>query len=278
MADITDVEDKIVAIIDGAIYPNGDTQPSAMTGATPVKIGRGWPLPASLDADLAAGKVTITVYPLAGSATPTYQLLDETYVVTPAAVTSHVAVADDVITVTGTLSPAEFLTLIIDDTAICSQTGANVAAMLSALATEAQGKGYPAAAATSTTLTIPFTRSLVVRQGGKGVLGKVIHRQRASIMVSVWAPDDAKRTQAAILADIEIKKNIKITLPDTSQCILRYMRSACSDQMEKANLYRRDLIYDAEFATIEQFDGVTITSTQVSFRYPDNSVLATALT
>lgn len=277
MADLTDVEAKIVAIVDGAIYPNGDSQPSALPGAAVARIGRGWPIPASLDADLAAGNVQITVYPLGGSAPATNQILNETYVITPAAITTQAVLAGNVITVSGTLSTGEFLTLVIDDAVVCSQTGANVAAMLSALAAEAQGHGY-AATATATALTVPFGHTLVVRQGGVGVIGRVIHRQIHSIMVSIWAPSDDLRTAAAILADIELKKNIRVAMPDTSQCLLRYSRTISSDQQEKAGLYRRDLIFDAEFATVEQFSGTTITSTQVSVRTPDQSQIANALT
>ena len=200
MADITDVMNSIIAIVDGAIYPNGDGQPSAMPGGTPVRIGRGWPLPAALDADLAAGTVQITVYPLSGAATPTYQILDKTYTITPPAITTTVAVSGDVVTVSGSLSLGEFLTLVVDDAVVCSQSGANVAAMLSALAAQATSQGIVGASATSTALTIPFNRSLVVRQGGQALMGKVTHRQRHSIMVCVWAPSDDKREAAAILA------------------------------------------------------------------------------
>lgn len=278
MADITDVMSAIITIIDGAIYPNGDTQASAMPGAAGVKMGRGWPLPADLDASIAAGQVQVTLYPLSGAATPTYQLLERTDVITPAAITTTVGVAGDVITVGGTLSAGEFLTVVVDNSVVCSQTGANVAAMLTALAAEATSKGIVGASSTPTTLTLPFGRTLTVRQGGQALLGRVSHRQRHSIMVCVWAPSDTLREAAAILADVALKKNNKITLPDTSQCILRYLRTTFSDQQEKALIYRRDLIYDAEYATLETFPGYTITSADITIAKPDNSAIATAIT
>jgi len=277
MADLTDVETKIVNIVAGAIYPNGTSQPSVLPNAAAARIGRGWPLPAQLDADLAAGKCEITVYPLSGAYSNTYQLLDHTYVITPPAITTTVAVAGNVITVSGTLSPGEFLTLVIDGATVCSQTGADVATMLSALAAQAVAAGY-AATSTATTLTVPFGHSMVVRQGGQAVMGNVIRRQCHSIMVSVWAPNDGLRTAAAILADVAIKQHQKVSMPDTSQCILRYQRTMSSDQMEKANLYRRDLIFEAEYATVEQFPGYTITSADISIAKPDDSAIATAIT
>lgn len=279
MADITDVMTKMAAIVDAAIYPNGDTQPSAMPNGAAVKIGQGWPLPASLDADLAAGRVTITIFPLSGSATPTNQILDETYVISPAVVNLTAGLAADVISASGTPAPGEFITAVCDDSFVYSATGPTVAAIMSALAAQAQAN-YPGATAGQSTVTIPVARSIVMRQGGVGAVGKVIWRQRSSIMVTVWAPNDTLRTAATVLADVALKKNIKIRMPDTSQCILRYLRTMVSDQMEKANLYRRDLIFDAEFATVEQFAGVTVTSTQISMvnQANNDSAIATALT
>jgi hypothetical protein len=265
MADLTDVEDAIVNIVAQAVYPSGIGQPSALPNGAAASVARGWPLPKCLDDDLAAGNTQITVYPLGGTSSTTYQLLDHTYVITPPAVTTTVVVNDNVITVSGTLSDGEYLTLILDDAAICSQGGATVADMLSALAAEAQSKGYTASA-TSNTLTVNFGHKMVVRQGGRGVQGRVIHRQKTSIMVCVWAPSDAIRTAAAILADVALKEHIKITMPDTSQCILRYQRTQSTDQQEKAMIYRRDLIYEAEYATVEQFPAYEITSTQVSIQ------------
>lgn len=284
MADITDVETAIVNIVSAAIYPNGLGQPSILpangSGVPDVSIARGWPLPASLDAALAAGNVQITVYPLGGSASQTYQILDETYTIQAAQVATTATLSGNTITVSGQPATGEFLTAIIDDDVIVSQGGVTTAAMLAALAAEAQSKGYPGTSYTATTINIPAGHSLLIRQGGVGVLGKVIHRQKHSIMVSVWAPSDAARTAAAIAADVALKEHIKITMPDTSQCILRYQRTMSTDQQEKATIYRRDLIYEAEFATVEQFPGVTITSTQVSIQNlaDNNSVNTVAIT
>jgi hypothetical protein len=284
MADITDVETAMVNIVAAAIYPNGTSQasilpPNISNVPASASIARGWPLPACLDADLPAGNAQITVFPLGGSASQTYQLLDQTYTIQAATVATTATLSGNTVTVSGQPATGEFLTLIIDDMVIVSQGGTTTAAMLAALATEAQGKGYPGSSATATTLTIPAGHSLVMRQGGVGIQGKVIHRQKHSIMVTVWAPSDAVRTAAAIAADIALKEHIKITMPDTSQCILRYQRTMSSDQQEKAMIYRRDLIYEAEFATVEQFPGTTITSVQVSLQNlaDNNSVNAVAI-
>ena len=61
MADITDVSNALVTVIAGIVYPNGTSQPS-ITGV-PVLVYQGWPDAVQLRADLAAGKVHVSVYP-----------------------------------------------------------------------------------------------------------------------------------------------------------------------------------------------------------------------
>jgi hypothetical protein len=63
MADLSDVETALVTLIAGALYPNGTAQASA--AGVPVVVYPGWPMASSLDADLAAGKVHVTVFPTA---------------------------------------------------------------------------------------------------------------------------------------------------------------------------------------------------------------------
>jgi hypothetical protein len=212
-----------------------------------------------------------------GTGIAVYQILDETYVITPPAITSTFALVDHVITVSGTLSPGEYLTLVIDDAFVCSQTGADVAALLAALATQAQGFGYTATS-TADTLTIAFGHALVVRQGGAAVMGKVTRRQRHSVMVSVWAPTQVARKQLAAPIDNLIKQTIKVSMPDTSQALVCYSRTNVSDEQQSSTIYRRDLIYDVEYATVEQFEGFVVTSVATSIANFNNSSVVPAIT
>ena len=60
MADISDVEAALCSLVERAVYPNGITQPSVSDAL--VKIYRGWPTNRALNADLAAGTQTVTVF------------------------------------------------------------------------------------------------------------------------------------------------------------------------------------------------------------------------
>jgi hypothetical protein len=293
VADLSDVTAYLATAASNAVYPNGTSQPSV--AAMDCRIFEGWPIPDQLDRDMLgqmlsgsppmpiprpSGTVAnVSVFAMPGTGIAVFQQEDNTYVITPPAITSTFTLVGGLITVSGQIAVGEYLTLVIDDAAVCSQTGASTAAMLAALAAEAQGKGYPGASATATTLTIPFGHSLVVRQGGVAVLGKVTHRQRQSVMVTVWSPTQAVRTTLASAIDNVIKQKIKVAMPDTSQALVIYSRTNVLDDRQSTAIYRRDLIYDVEYATVFQFPGYVVTSVNTTINTVGaGSANATALT
>ena len=91
-------------------------------------------------------------------------------------------------------------------------------------------------------------------------MGQAIHRQRQSIMITIWAPDPARRTSIASLIDVEMKKNYRFTLPDTSQATMTYEKTNQIDDHQTVSVYRRDLIYAVEYATIETFTAYEVTA------------------
>ncbi|WP_439398705.1 hypothetical protein ACRQ5Q_15130 [Bradyrhizobium sp. PMVTL-01] len=294
MADLTDVTAYLAQQVAAAVYPNGTSSPSV--AGMDCRIFEGWPLADQLDLDLAGYRMdnsqnppvkvkrpggpcaNVSIFPMLGQGAPTYQILDETYVITPPPIGLAFTLSGNTITVSGQPAPGEFLTVICDDAVVVSQTGATAQALLAALAAEAQPH-YPAASSTATTLTIPVGHSIVVRQGGEGVMGKVTHRQKQSIMITVWAPNQVVRKALASAIDVAIKSKSKITLPvDTSQATVFYSRTNTIDEEQAKGLWRRDLIFDVTYATVEKFDGFTITSTKVTIANPDGSAIATALT
>ena len=305
MADISDLTAYLAGQAALAVYPNGSSQPSiapvptataTQNFANPadVRIFEGWPIPDQLDLDL-AGKMlsgnppipvarpggpvaNVSIFPMQGTGVNVYQNLDKTYTIQPPSYGLTFSLGGDTLAVTGQPMAGEYLTLVIDGAVVCSQGGATTAQILAALATQAQSSGYPGATATATTLTIPFGHELVVRQGGTAILGKATHRQRQSIMVTVWAPNQATRTTLAKAIDNLIKQTIKVSMPDTSQAIVLYNRTNVIDEEQSKTIYRRDLIYDVEYATVEQFTGYVITSTQVSIANFNNSAVVDAIT
>jgi hypothetical protein len=291
VADLSDVTAYLAQQAAAAVYPAGTSQPSV--GGVDCRIYEGWPNPDQLDLDM-AGKmldtstppkpvarsggvvVNVSVFPLQGTGVAVFQILDDTYVIQQPTFGVGFSVAGNVITCSGAPAAGEYLTLIADNAHIYSATGANLAAMLAALATQAQ-VDYPSAVATATTLTVPVNAYLVVRQGGKGKLGKVTHRQKHAVMITVWAPKHDQRSTIAAAIDNALKQTNRITLPDTSQAIVVYSRTNVIDEQQTQTVYRRDLIFDVEYATVEQFDGYVVTSTTFTMVDGSTNAIATAV-
>jgi hypothetical protein len=287
MADISDVTAYLASTAAAACYPNGTSQPSV--AGIDIIIFEGWPISETLDLDLTGQQLglggipvprpggvraNVSIFPMAGTNTPIPQILDETYVVTPAVFGLAASCAQNqttsawAVTLTGAPGAAEFLTVELDHYYVASSGGADVAAILSALA--AQISAFPSlsnpsiAGYTATVnggvLTITGAAYCIARLGANATLGKVIHKQRQSIMITVWAPDHVSRSTIAAAIDILIKKHLVVTMPDTSMALICYNRTNLTDEHEPVACYRRDLIVLADYATVELFPGTVITS------------------
>jgi hypothetical protein len=294
MADISDITTFLATKVAGIVYPNGTSSPSiapifpGFSAPMDVRIFEGWPLPDQLDLDVGGkmligtppqpeprpnGPVTnISIYPVPGAAAPSiYQLLDQTYVITTPSYGIAISVSGTVVTCSGQPNSGEYLSAIIDRNAVVSSKVAPLSALLADLAAQAVSAGY-AATSTATTLTIPYKFQLDVRQGGVGTLGKVSHRQRQGIMVTVWAPNHTARSVIAAAVDNALKQGpgdvspngcLKMNLPDGTMALLLPSHTTQTDEQTVVSIYRRDLVYLAEYATLTAFPGYVVTSVQV---------------
>lgn len=292
MADLSDITTYIENAATAAVYPNGTLQPSV--AAMDVRIFEGWPLPDQLDLDM-AGKTlvgippvptarangplsNVSIFPMQGATATPYQILDNTIIISePTFGISIISIINGVITASGSPNLGEYLTVIADKTYAYSHTGASTTAILAALAADFSAN-YPGVDSTPTTLTVPGTFSFIIRQGGIGQLGKVTHRQKQSIMISVWSPNHRARTTLAAAIDNLLKQRNVITLSDTSQAVITYNRTNVIDDHQVATIYRRDLIYDVEYATLFLFPGFVVTTVNTSVANYDNSAIAPAIT
>jgi hypothetical protein len=174
MADLSDVTAYLAQRAASAVYPNGTTSPSV--AGMDCLIYEGWPLGDQLDLDIngqernAAGttvarpggpRANVSIYPMPGTGATVYQIQDHTKTIVEPAIGLTATLSGDTVTVSGTSKPGEYITIIADDAYIYSETGANAAAILAALATAAQAN-YPGASSTATTLTIPAGHSIVM--------------------------------------------------------------------------------------------------------------------
>lgn len=252
MADQSDVEQALATLIVGVVYPDGAEAGSAV-GAT-CRVYRGWPNAAALDADLAAGRVNVTVFPDTAGGSNSTRWPDEytdLAAVTPAL---SVLVEGNAATIFGTADTGQLVGLMVDTQAVVHRTAVGdtpelVAAILAeAIRNPSDGRGRPVQVS-GATLSVP---------GAGFMLGRVVadqpslhetRRQLQPVRISAWCPTAALRDSLCALLDTALSGKSFIDLPDGSAGRLRYVSTTVFDQSVNARLYRRDLVYSVDYAT-----------------------------
>jgi hypothetical protein len=257
MADLSDVEQGIVDLIGGIVYPTGIAQPSAVAngagGFAPLKIFRGWPNSAALDADLAAGVSNISVFSRGVTETNTTRYPVDYQTLRQQVATVGTVVLNNTVTITGGYDPtvSQYITLVIGPRVVVtyapvlSDTPSKIAAALAALISAA----FAPATASGAVITMASSALIKSIVGTAGVQIAEVERQRIQIQITLWCPTPPIRDNIARLIVPAMALQTFIIMPDTSACRLRYNNTVVFDTAEKAQLYRRDLIYTAEYAT-----------------------------
>lgn len=253
MADLSDVETALVGAIVAAAYPAGIAAPSAILrggAAATVRVYRGWPNAAALDADLAQGVINISVYPEPQIHRVTTRFPDRFEVVSTIAPTLAVTVSGRSATFTGIAGPGQFAGLIIGLQTfphVC-QSGDTPASIAAALAAAAQAAGT-GASASGATVTVPGSGYFAARAGAGAAALREVRRQVQGFRISFWCPDPASRDTVVSLVDAALAAQNFLTLADGSSGRLLYVSAAVTDSYEEATLYRRDLLYSVEYPT-----------------------------
>ncbi len=268
MADLIDVENALVALAAAAVYPNGTSQASAIAGAVPCKVYAGWPTESQLDADLAAGTVHATVYPLQVERNTTRFLADwqQQAVNTP---TLTLAANGQQITLAGTIPPTNnphVLSVLVNGLpyvyqVLATDTISSAAAALAALI----AAGVPGTTSAAGVITVAAGGRIGALQVGvTGTSIREVRRQERSFQITLWAHTPAARDSMAALIDGALAPLRFITLADGTAARLIYRQSYISDMLQKARLYRRDLVYSVEYATTQVETDTQITQTQLN--------------
>jgi hypothetical protein len=250
MADTSDVENTLVALAAAAIYPNGTSQPSIVNAG--VKIFRGWPVSDNLDADLAAGIANVSIFPPEGMERNTTRWPRDEQIIAAPVHTLTAVVNGATITIGGSVAvPQNVIALCGNDFAFSYQVQANdtlpsIAAALAALIA-AQFPGTSATGAVIT--TVGKTGILQARIAGVGQVYVEQKRQEKTYWITCWCPTPAMRDILAPAIDVALSELDFITLADGSVGRLRYASSRVSDEGQKVQIYRRDLVYSVEYGT-----------------------------
>jgi hypothetical protein len=247
MADQSDVEVALVNLVSLALYPNGTSE--ASVPGPDCRIFRGWPNSSALDADLAAGKVNVTVFPTGNTSRATTRY-SEQWAETPAQPTLTVSVAGPSVTFGGSANVGQIAGILVDARSYAYRTqvgdtpelvAANLASMLRRDSIVQLSRGM---------LTIAGAGDLMARVVADAPAQTEVRRQEQEFRVTCWCPTPATRDVTASAIDLVFSHQRFIGLSDGTSGRVWYAGTTVFDQSQNSRLYRRDLNYHVEYATI----------------------------
>lgn len=268
MADLSDVEAKLAELVAAAIYPNGTSGASAIGAAA--RIYPGWPVAQYLDADLAKGFVNISVFPNRGTPPNAVQVNSEPIMLTPPVHGLTVTHNDRDVTVTGTPGYGEFVTILLKNR-VYSRGGASAEEILAALRDDLT-ESYPGGATLSgSTLTVGQPDDIIVRVGARARMVETLRRIIQQFTVTIWAPSPELRHTVGALVNETLINAYRVPMADKSHLRCAYARTEEWDNRESAQLYRRDLVFNVDYAVTEIFEAVEVTSVTTSYQPVDSN-------
>jgi hypothetical protein len=247
MADLSDVETAVLACVTGCIYPNGTDAPSSIGPSC--RLYRGWPMSASLNADLAAGKVNITISPDSQPGRTTTRYAPQ-WSGTSCACSVSANIMDCCVTFSGTVTSGIAIGLRIDSRAYSYRPLATDTLDIIAAVMAAQIQQDQIALASGATVTIPGATALAARTVSDSVSLQEIRRQERQIRVICWCSNPGLRDTASSVVDTGLAGQPFVVLEDGSSARITYEGTLVYDQSQNALLYRRDLLYMAEYPTM----------------------------
>jgi hypothetical protein len=247
MADQSDVESALAAILANALYPNGTGAPSVIGNVC--RVYRGYPNAPSLDADLAAGVLHVSVAATGTIKNVTrYPRIWQSVAPVPASLT--VAVQTQSATFAGRCAVGQLAGVAVNGALFPyavqgSDTPATVASNLAALLRAAD-------------IFVDYAGSTIGVPGAEMFTARVVHgagalqeikRQAQDFKISLWCPDPMSRDAAAPVIDDALAVLGFLALADGSSARLIFAGSTAQDDGADATLYRRNIVYSAEYPT-----------------------------
>lgn len=299
MSDISDVLTVLANCAARAVYPSGTGNPS-ITGSG-IVIYPGWPQSADLDADLAAGKTHVSIFPKTEERNTTRYPEKYLVIKNPAptlTLTAQGVNADHLllegggnllledgsalllenvrwgVTVGGTVSVPQNVMLRVNrkDYVYAVQSSDTLDSIASALAALVVVDIADTSASGASVALGGTGRLQAARVGGFGTVAKEIRRQERVVMLTVWAATPALRDQVAAAIDVDLAQRRFLTMPDGYGARIIYKASPLFDGLQKAGLYRRDLNYLIEFATTKTEQAAAVIAPKLSINETDITI------
>lgn len=282
MASIGDVENGLVTLAAAALFPAGGYQPGASvassTAGLNVMLSRGWPIAARLDADIAAFAAQVTISPGSGMArnTTRYPGIWKPPAVATAP-TLTVAKTTTTVTFGGAGGAGQIVGVAIglgyNPAAYAVRSGATDAPTTIAAAFAAL---IPGASAAGAVLTVPGP-VVSARVLADQPATREVRRQQQMMQFSIWAPSASARDAITSVLDAYLGGVAFFAASDGSSVRMIYAGQVTLDPAAKAGIYRRDMRFTCEYATIQaqSLPEMMFGTLNVNVTTPDGVVLAT---
>jgi len=251
MADQSDVETAIAAVVANALYPNG---PEGLSEAGYVcRVYRGTPVASALNADLASGVANISINAIAGRQKNVTRYPQKWVATSTVPATLSVATSGYSVCISGICAAGQLVGIVIDGApfAYAVQSNDSPATVASNIAGLLRQNGWVVDYA-GTCISIPQAVKLTARAVSGGTMLKEIRRQVQDFDIALWCPDPRSRDIISALADRTLATINFIVLSDGSSGRMISAGSDISNANVEASLYRRDLIYSVEYPTTLQ--------------------------
>lgn len=237
MPDQADVEQALALL--GAEVLAGD--PAA------VRVYRGWPRAASLEADLQAGRAHLSVTPGgAGRDVSRYPVVWQGMVPAPGL---WVTVDGEMVTFGGRAGAGQVAGVRVDGAAYACRvrdgdTPGAVAAVLAGLV-----RADRPALLQGATVLLPGGRDVLARVVADGAGGTELRRQVQPMRMTLWCPAPDVRDRLAALLDLAVAGTPVLDVGGWA-CRVRAAGGATTDDGAAAGVWRRDLVYQVEYPTV----------------------------
>lgn len=259
MIDLSDVSAALVGLIASAVYPNG-IGAASVTGK-PILVYPGWPQPNQLEPDLNAGRAHVSVFPSNMERNTTaYAQEWQTVSVNPPTLTA--IASGNTATFGGVVSVPQQAMIGVNGKPYiyavqAADTLASIAAALAALVSVDL-----TATSSGANVTVPAATQLKAAIGVQGIAARELKRQAKTFNITVWANNYATRDAIAAYVDVMLAKTPHLPLPHTFSGHMTYKGSRQDDSEQKAGIFRRELMYEVDYPTVETESESTILGIQ----------------
>lgn len=248
MADISDVEGALAGVVTSILYPTGSAQASIVGSLC--RIYRGWPAPATLNADLAAGVVNVTVNGDNDAGRTTTRYLQQ-WQTRPNSPGTTVAVSGQTLSVSGAPVIGDAVGVVVDGVPYSYRVAVGDSLELIAANLGQAIQARRIANYQGITVTIPGARAVTARVVCDSAASVETRRQEIEVRIACWCPTPSARDAVGSAIDTELSGMAFVRLADGTQARMSYRNTQSYDQSQNALLYRRDVVYTIEYATID---------------------------